>query len=28
YLICGMLVIVKMIISLLKKPTPRPANSL
>ncbi len=28
YLICGMLVIVIMIISLLKKPTPRPANSL
>lgn len=28
YLICGMLVIVIMIMSLLKKPTPRPANSL
>ncbi|WP_242435584.1 hypothetical protein, partial [Staphylococcus aureus] len=27
-LICGMLVIVIMIMSLLKKPTPRPANSL
>ncbi|EYQ54461.1 hypothetical protein W266_01623, partial [Staphylococcus aureus DAR2002] len=28
YLICGMLVIVIMIMSFLKKPTPRPASSL